>query len=92
MIKKSLALAGLMIVGISLNAVAADEWFNRWDRNHDGHWTWSEFKAAHHDWCRHHRGGEGCWNDRELRAKFDALDAEHHGWVTPEQVRSLHAW
>jgi hypothetical protein len=89
--KTSFALAALLVLGTSLSAVAGEAWFSHYDRNHDNRWTWNEFHNAHRDWCRHHHGAE-CWSDKELRARWEALDAEHHGWVTSEQVRSLHAW
>lgn len=92
MYKQSIALSGLLMLGMSLSAGAADEWFARYDKDHDGRWTWHEFRDAHHDWCHHHHGAAGCWNDRELRVKFDALAGEHHTWVTPDQVHDFHAW
>ena len=93
--KKQLALTALVVLALSglvqTAAKADDVWFSRYDRDHDNHWSWTEFRNANNYWYRHHRH-EARLSDAELRAKFDALDAEHHGWVSPDQVRTYHEW
>jgi len=91
--KKSLALAGLLCLALSNFQLAAraDDWFDRYDRNHDHHWSYDEFRRAHQDWWRAHRE-EKRLTDAELRAQFNTWDADHHGWVTREHVEHFHTW
>lgn len=85
--------AAVCVASTFSSALADNDWFNKWDRNHDNRWTWQEFRNAHKDWARHHkREAEACWTDKQLHEKWAMLDAEHHGWVTPEQAMQLHAW
>ena len=92
--KKQITL--LMAAAIALGAfqsaaLADDPWFNKWDHDHDGHWTWKEFRDAHHNWYRHHKG-ERRYSDAELRREFDRMAASHPGWVAPNDVRGWHQW
>ncbi|HEY9773967.1 MAG TPA: hypothetical protein V6C81_09180 [Planktothrix sp.] len=90
--KKELALAAMMFAALTVQAAHADaDWFDRYDHKHSGHWTYDQFRKAHTDWWKHHRT-EQRLSDKELHAKFDTLDAEHHGWVTREQARTFHEW
>jgi hypothetical protein len=92
--KKQLALVAAICLGLGSLAGPAradDPWFNKWDRDHDGHWTYGEFKKAHSDWWRHHKD-ERRMTDAELRAEFDRMAASHHGWVAPDDVRTWHHW
>jgi hypothetical protein len=91
--KRQLVLAALTLlaVGAQTAARADDAWFNKYDHNHDGHWNYGEFKKAHYDYWKHHHD-EKRWSDKELRAQWAQWDAEHHGYVTPEQVREFHHW
>jgi hypothetical protein len=92
MYKKSIAFAALLTLGMSLGASAADEWFTRYDKDHDQRWTWHEFRDAHHNWCHNHHGAAGCWNDHELRQKFEAMAGANRTWVSADQVREFHSW
>jgi Ca2+-binding EF-hand superfamily protein len=93
--KKKLALAFVVLFSaltcLQTAANAEDEWFTKYDRGNSGHWTYSQFKKAHSEWYKHHRK-ETRLSEKELRAKFDALDADHHGWVTRDQARTFHEW
>jgi len=90
--KKVATIAALIIsLGTLQGAFADDAWFHGHDRDHDGHWTYEEFKRAHHEWYKQHPG-ERRYKEEELRAEFDRLSAEHHGWVGPDDVRSWHRW
>jgi hypothetical protein len=88
--KKTVALACLAFLTLG-TAAQADDWFDRYDHNHDGHWSWSEFKRAHYEYWKHHHD-EHRLSDAELRAQFDAWAASHPGWVEREQVREFHHW
>jgi hypothetical protein len=94
--KIKLAALGLSLLvvagmGIQTPSFADDVWFSKYDRDHDGHWTWNEFNAAHRDWMRRHRDAERISN-AELRKQWDTWDADHHGWVTVDHVRTYHHW
>jgi len=91
--KKTLALAGLLCLTLSSVQLAAqaDDWFGKYDRNHDNHWTYNEFANANHDWARRHRN-EKRVTDAELRNQFNGWDTDHHGYVTREHVEHYHTW
>jgi Ca2+-binding EF-hand superfamily protein len=90
--KKQLALVALSMIALgSLQLPAlADPWFDRWDHDHDGKWDYNEFKAANRDYWRAHH--EKVLADRELRAAYKHLDADHDGYVTVEDVKTYHHW
>ena len=83
--------ASFVILGALQVPAMADPWFDRWDHNHDGHWTYNEFVRAHNDYWKHHRD-EKRLNDAELRAEWDRRAAAHHEWVSAEDVRDFHHW
>ena len=85
----SLFLAG--VFSVPLGAMADAPWFDRYDHNHDGHWSYSEFRRAHYEWWKAHHEGPRL-SDRELRREFDAMSSAHPGWVEREQVRGFHHW
>ncbi|HEY9680546.1 MAG TPA: hypothetical protein V6C86_03045 [Oculatellaceae cyanobacterium] len=86
-----LALSFLTLGALQTPALADDPWFHKWDRDHDGHWTYNEFERAHHDYWKHHRD-EKRLTDAELRAEWDRRAAAHHDWVGAEDVRDFHHW
>jgi hypothetical protein len=91
--KNALALAGLLCLTLSsvqLPALAQD-WFDRYDVNHDHQWNYVEFSNAHHDWARHHRT-ERIINDIELRNQFNTWDPDNRGYVVRENVSTFHNW
>ncbi len=90
--KYLLLLAASFITLGSLQAAQADDaWFNRWDRNHDGHWDYNEFRKAHYQyWKLHH--DEKRLSDAELRAEFDRRAAAHARYVEANDVRDFHHW
>ena len=91
--KRTLALAGLLCLTLNSIQLAAraDDWFDKYDRNHDHHWNYNEFQRAHHDWWLRHKE-EKRLTDAELRAQFNTWDADHHGWVNREHVEHWHTW
>lgn len=91
--KKQFAfLATLFVLLANAQAPAmAEPWFDQYDHNHDQHWTWDEFRAAHNNYWKMHRD-EKRMTDAELRAEFDRRAAEHHGWVDMEGARDFHHW
>jgi hypothetical protein len=90
--KYLLSLAAAFIALGSLQAAQADDpWFNKWDRDHDNHWTYNEFKAAHNSYWKAHRD-EKRLNEAELRAEFDRRAANHAKWVEANDVRDFHHW
>jgi len=86
-------LAALVIAigSISGPARADDEWFEKWDHNHDRKWSWDEFRRAQYRWWKEHRDEHRC-NDKELREHFKELDRDHDGYLYPDDVRSFHHW
>lgn len=92
--KRTLALLAttwMAVSALQLPANADDAWFNKYDRNHDGHWTYQEFRSAHTEYWKHHRQ-EQRLTDAELRAEFDRRASAHPGWVAREEVRDFHNW
>jgi Ca2+-binding EF-hand superfamily protein len=90
--KKQMALMALTLISLSslqLPALA-DVWFDRYDHDHDGKWNYNEFKAANQAYWRAHH--EKVLADRALRDEYKALDADHDGYVTVENVRTYHHW
>jgi Ca2+-binding EF-hand superfamily protein len=91
--KKMLALAGLLC--LTLNSVQlaaqADDWFGKYDLNHDNHWSYNEFSKANNDWAGRHTE-EKRLSDAELRTQFNGWDTDHHGWVTRDNVEHYHTW
>ena len=92
---KKVFLAAMMAVAalssVQLSAHADDPWFDRYDRDHDGHWTYNDFKHAHYEWYKHHHNEQRI-TDAELRHQFDTMASTHPGWVEREQVRTFHNW
>ena len=87
----ALCLSIMAMSSLQLPSMGDDAWFNKYDRNHDGHWDYNEFQKAHTNWYhRHHEGPKV--TSVELRKQFDSWDTDHHGWVTPDHVRSYHHW
>jgi len=91
--KNTLALAGLLCLALgNLQLPAqADDWYGHYDHDHDGHWSYNEFRDAHHAWARRHRE-EAAINDAALRTQFDTWDPNHRGYVVRENVETYHHW
>jgi hypothetical protein len=91
--KKQFALMATLwlVLANTQSPALADDWFDKYDHDHDHHWDYKEFQSAHNNyWKAHHE--EKRMNDAELRAEFDRRAAEHHGWVDNEGVRDFHHW
>jgi hypothetical protein len=87
--KFALAMMLLLLCGqLSGNAAFANDWFNRWDHNHDGRWDRNEFYAAQRNWARDHHGYPAPgWGPN-----FAAYDHNHdHYWDRREAWR-YHHW
>lgn len=84
-----LALAALSSGLMQLPSFADDAWFTHYDRNHDGKWTYNDFRAAHMNYWKHHHD-EKRWSEHEMKEHWNAL--QHDGCVTVDQVRELHHW
>jgi hypothetical protein len=94
MFKKSMVVGCLLWLGFSaLQAPArADEvWFNRYDINHDGRWTFDDFARANTGYYSIHTT-EAPMARIELRRRFDTYAVAHPGYVTREEVRTFHDW
>lgn len=86
------SLLGIIAAAFIPSAVQAYEaWFEQYDHNHDGHWTYKEFRNAHMNWIKHHPG-EARIKEAELRHQWDTWDPNHRGWVEESQVREYHHW
>ncbi len=92
---KKVFLAAMMAIAslssVQLSAHADEQWFDRYDHDHDSHWNYNEFRKAHYDWYKHHHSEQRI-SDPELRHQFDGMAAGHPGWVEREQVRTYHNW
>ena len=66
-------------------------WFARWDYNHNGCWSWPEFRAANMYWYAHHPA-ENRLEERQLHRQYNAIAATHGGCVHPQDVQNLHRW
>lgn len=84
-----------LLLSLSLSAMAlpvmAEPWFDRYDHNHDGKWTYDDFSRAHREYVKKHHE-EKRMSERALKEQWNKLDKDHHGWVREEQVRSFHHW
>ena len=87
----STATIWVAILSFLAPALADDPWFDKWDRDHDGHWNYEEFKRAHYDYWKHHQD-EQHWKDAELRAEFNRRAAAHRQWVDAQEIRDFHHW
>jgi hypothetical protein len=90
--KKQIALFALAAVCLGTwqqPAFSAEVWFNNHDHNHDGRWNYNEYRNANQVYFRHHHD-ENRWSDHEMRHNWDGLN--HDGYVTQEQVRTIHHW
>lgn len=81
----------LLIAAITsvIPAFSFDNWFKRWDANHDGQWSWSDFRAANRDWSFRHRRGQ-TFDDSEIRRMFRLCDRNGDGHVSAQDVQFLH--
>ena len=87
---KTFVLACLAVLTLS-TAAKADDWFDRYDRDHNKQWNYQEFKRAHNDYWKHHRNEER-WNEAKLHSQFNTWASAHPGYVEREQVREFHHW
>ena len=90
---KTLALAGLLCLTLASvqQAALAQDWFGRYDGNHDNRWSYDEFAHAHHNWARHHRS-EVIMNDVDLHNQFNSWDPDRRGYIVRENVATFHNW
>jgi hypothetical protein len=69
----------------------ADDWYERYDVDHDHHWSYNEFRDANLSYWKLHKD-EKALKDAELRAEFDRMAAGHPEYVDVETVRTYHHW
>ena len=74
-----------------ISPALADGWYEHHDRDHDGRWSYNEFRDAHHNWYNDHHSGR-VYNDRDLQRHFDRHDHDHDGYVSREEVQNFHRW
>jgi hypothetical protein len=89
---KSFAIGAVLCLAISsiqLPATADEVWFTNYSTV-PNYWTYSNFVNAERAYETAHRINR--IEDKMLRQQFDALDADHDGKVTIEQVRTYHTW
>ncbi|PWU02375.1 MAG: hypothetical protein C5B53_01750 [Candidatus Melainabacteria bacterium] len=84
------ALLAWCLAGSSANAKEV-VWFDTYDVNHDGLWSFDEFAAANQHYLLTHPK-EVKITTKELHRQFDDWDADHAGVVKMEQVRTYHTW
>jgi Ca2+-binding EF-hand superfamily protein len=86
------AALALVVLAVSAPAKADhDEWFNKYDRDHDGRWTYKEFRSAHYKWLKEHPGERHC-SEHDLHGYFNKYDRDHDGYVHCDEVRDFHHW
>lgn len=92
-LKKQIALFALVSLSLGMlqlpSFADSDKWFSQYDHDHDGKWTYNDFRAAHMNYWKHHHD-EKRWNNDEMQAHWKELN--HDGYVTTDQVRTLHHW
>jgi hypothetical protein len=86
----ALALATLTFGVLQQPARADDDWFNSHDRDHDQRWNYNEFKNAHQTYYRTHHDDHDRWNNKQIKEHWNGLNS--NGYVTREQVTTLHHW
>jgi len=69
--------------------VLANDWFNRYDANHDRQWNYEEYQKAQMEWLKHHKHH---MSDKELREYYARLDRDRNGFLTAEEARRAHMW
>ena len=91
--KKGLVFALLALGLIAAPAIAKEKivWFDTYDVNHDGLWTYDEFAAANDHYILTHPK-EVKITTKELHRQFDDWDVDHSGVVKIEQVKTYHTW
>jgi len=91
--KKPLAISLLICLAAMLGQPAAfadHDWFNKWDRDHDGRWSKDDFRDAHWDWQKRHN--QRLWKEEKVEQHFKRYDRDHDGYVRDEDVRKFHRW
>jgi Ca2+-binding EF-hand superfamily protein len=66
-------------------------WFQSYDTNGDGSWSYPEFVAANEHYYTVHPK-EVRITTKELRHQFDDLDVDHDGLVRVDEVKTYHNW
>lgn len=88
---RNLSLVALTACSVTILPSFADDWLDRYDRNHDGHWYHSASRITHDDyWMRHQ--DENPSRDNELRARFGRRAYNPRGFVQKSGVKDFHNW
>jgi len=87
----NLSLLVLTACSVAILPSFAADWFDRYDKNHDGHWDYSEFHRAHSEYWKRHQD-EGPLTDEELRAEFGRRAYNPRGFVQKGGVKDFHNW
>jgi hypothetical protein len=80
-----------LCVAAQLPAFADTTWFETYDLDHTGYWTWPEYQKATVYYYEEHpkvvKLSEG-----DLHKQFETLDVDRHGYVTRQQVETVYHW
>ena len=49
---RNLSLSALIACSVTILPGFAADWFDRYDKNHDGHWDYNEFRRAHNEYWK----------------------------------------
>ncbi len=88
---RNLSLLALTACLFTTSPSFADEFFKKYDKNHDGHWDYTEFRRAHNEYVKRHPD-QGLLNDEELRAEFGRRAYNPRGFVHESGVKDFHNW
>ncbi len=84
------ALILLGLAGTQISAFAHDDWFKKYDYDHDRKWNYDEYVKAQRDWeIAHH---QKVMSDKELREYYDHHDKDKDGYWATEEMRRAHHW
>lgn len=72
-------------------AMADEVWYEKYDTDHDHHWSYNEFRDANLSYYKLHKD-EKRLEDAQMRTEFDKMAIGHPGYVDVETVKTYHHW
>jgi hypothetical protein len=88
---RNLVLLALIACSITTLPSFAGDWYDKYDKNHDGRWDYKEFRRAHNEYWKRHQD-ESPLRDEELRAEFGRRAYNPNGFVHRSGVKDFHNW
>lgn len=88
---RNLSLLVLFACSVTILPSFAGDGYDKYDKNHDGHLDYKEFRRAHTEYWRRHQD-EPPLRDEELRAEFGRRAYNPEGFVHKSGVKDFHNW